>query len=109
MWLVTTAISTWSMTHIDEIFGRGWAWQAKPGIEVVLGIIGFLMSRHWIYKRYARCRLMGTASAANFDRDPSPEKVGGEEASLRTIGLHAIESLPAVLAGPRGGGGRGVG
>src|SRR3546814_3424139 len=40
MWLVTTAISTWSMTHIAEIFGRGWAWLAKPGIEVVLGILG---------------------------------------------------------------------
>ena len=51
MWLVTTAISTWAMAHIDEIFGRGWAWLAKPGIEVVLGMLGFLLSRHWVYKR----------------------------------------------------------
>src|SRR3546814_1932579 len=46
MWLVTTAISTWSMTHIDEIFGRDWAWLAKPGIEVVLGILGFRSEEH---------------------------------------------------------------
>lgn len=51
MWLVTTAVSTWAMAHIDEIFGRGWAWLAKPGIEVVLGVLGFLLSRHWVYKR----------------------------------------------------------
>ena len=51
MWLVTTAISTWAMAHIDEIFGRGWAWLAKPGIEVVLGVLGFVLSRHWVYKR----------------------------------------------------------
>ena len=51
MWVVTTAISTWAMAHIDEIFGRGWAWLAKPGIEVVLGVLGFVLSRHWVYKR----------------------------------------------------------
>jgi putative flippase GtrA len=51
MWLVTTAISTWSMTHIDELFGLGWAWLAKPAIELALGVLGFVLSRHWVYKR----------------------------------------------------------
>ncbi len=51
MWLATTAISTWSMTHIDDLFGLRWAWLAKPGIEIVLGMLGFVLSRHWIYKR----------------------------------------------------------
>jgi putative flippase GtrA len=51
MWLCTTAISTWSMTHIDVVFGLKWAWLAKPGIEAVLGLVGFLLSRHWVYKR----------------------------------------------------------
>jgi putative flippase GtrA len=51
MWLGTTAISTWSMAHIDELFGLGWAWLAKPGIELALGVLGFVLSRHWIYKR----------------------------------------------------------
>jgi len=51
MWLCTTAISTWSMTHIDAVFGLRWAWLAKPAIELVLGMLGFLLSRHWVYKR----------------------------------------------------------
>ena len=51
MWLGTTAVSTWSMTHIDELFGLGWAWLAKPGIELALGVLGFVLSRHWISKR----------------------------------------------------------
>ncbi|HVI58004.1 MAG TPA: GtrA family protein [Luteimonas sp.] len=51
MWLGTTAVSTWSMTHIDELFGLGWAWLAKPAIELALGVLGFVLSRHWVYKR----------------------------------------------------------
>ena len=51
MWLGTTAVSTWSMTHIDELFGLRWAWLAKPGIELALGILGFVLSRHWIYRQ----------------------------------------------------------
>jgi putative flippase GtrA len=51
MWLCTTAVSTWSMAHIDELFGLRWAWLAKPGVELALGVVGFVLSRHWIYKR----------------------------------------------------------
>lgn len=51
MWLLMTAISTWAMSMIDDAVGLQWAWLAKPGIEVVLGGLGFLLSRHWIYKR----------------------------------------------------------
>ena len=51
MWLCTTAISTGAMMHIDTLFGLRWAWIAKPGIEIVLGIAGFLLSRHWIYRK----------------------------------------------------------
>lgn len=50
MWLCTTAISTWSLGAIDEHIGLKWAWLAKPGVELVLGVIGFLLSRHWVYK-----------------------------------------------------------
>ncbi|HYM86166.1 MAG TPA: GtrA family protein [Pseudoxanthomonas sp.] len=50
MWLVTTAISTLSMGAIDDGFGLQWAWIAKPAVEVVLGGIGFLLSRHWVYR-----------------------------------------------------------
>ncbi|HJR72394.1 MAG TPA: GtrA family protein [Luteimonas sp.] len=51
MWLCTTAVSTWSMGAIDDYLGLKWAWLAKPGVELALGVIGFLLSRHWIYKR----------------------------------------------------------
>lgn len=50
MWVFTTVLSTFAMGHIDEMFGLKWAWLAKPAIELVLGVIGFLLSRHWVYK-----------------------------------------------------------
>lgn len=51
MWLCTTAISTWSLGSIDAAVGLKWAWLAKPGVEAVLGVIGFLLSRHWVYRK----------------------------------------------------------
>lgn len=50
MWLATTALSTWALGAIDDGFGLQWAWIAKPMLEVVLGVIGFLLSRHWVYR-----------------------------------------------------------
>ena len=51
MWLLTTAISTWAMGSIDDWFGLKWAWLAKPAVEVGLGVFGFVLSRHWVYKQ----------------------------------------------------------
>jgi len=51
MWLLTTAISTWTLGSIDDAVGLGWAWLAKPGLELALGGLGFLLSRHWVYRR----------------------------------------------------------
>ena len=51
LWSLTTVISTWSMGAIDDLAGLKWSWLAKPGIEVLLGGFGFLVSRHWIYRR----------------------------------------------------------
>lgn len=50
MWLCTTTASTFLMGHIDDVFGLHWAWLAKPAVELVLGLVGFLLSRHWVYK-----------------------------------------------------------
>ncbi len=50
MWLMTTAASTWAIGSIDDWFGLRWAWIAKPAVELTLGVIGFLLSRHWVYK-----------------------------------------------------------
>jgi putative flippase GtrA len=51
MWLLTTAISTWAMGAIDDAAGLKWAWLAKPAVELTLGGLGFLLSRHWVYRR----------------------------------------------------------
>jgi len=50
MWLCTTTASTLAMGAIDDHFGLQWAWLAKPAVELCLGAIGFLLSRHWVYK-----------------------------------------------------------
>ena len=50
MWLCTTVASTWAMGQIDDVFGLQWAWLAKPAVELCLGVFGFLLSRHWVYK-----------------------------------------------------------
>ena len=51
MWLLTTLVSTWAIGAIDNAVGLKWAWVAKPGVELVLGGIGFVLSRHWVYRR----------------------------------------------------------
>ena len=51
MGLATTLISTWAMGAIDDAVGLTWTWLAKPAVELMLGGIGFLLSRHWVYRR----------------------------------------------------------
>lgn len=51
LWLTTTLLSTVLVGGIDDYLGLKWAWLAKPLVEVGLGLLGFLVSRHWIYRR----------------------------------------------------------
>ena len=51
MWTLTTAISTWAMGGINQVAGLKWAWLAKPAVEIALGGLGFVLSRHWVYRR----------------------------------------------------------
>lgn len=51
MWIATTVISTWSLGAIENMVGLQWTWLAKPCVEAVLGVVGFLGSRHWVYRR----------------------------------------------------------
>ncbi|MFD0740112.1 GtrA family protein [Lysobacter koreensis] len=51
MWLLTTLISTFAIGAIDDAVGLKWTWLAKPGVELILGGFGFLLSRHWVYRR----------------------------------------------------------
>lgn len=51
MWVCTTVVSTWAIGQIDDVLGLRWAWLAKPIVEASLAVVGFVLSRHWIYKR----------------------------------------------------------
>lgn len=49
-WILATVLSTVSVSAIDRHAGLGWAWAAKPAVEAALAVLGFLASRHWIYR-----------------------------------------------------------
>jgi putative flippase GtrA len=51
MWLLMTVLSTWAIGTINRAVGLKWAWLAKPGVELVLGALGFVLSRYWVYRR----------------------------------------------------------
>lgn len=51
LWLSTTVVSTASLGVIDDVVGLHWAWLAKPAVELALGVVGFFLSRHWVYRR----------------------------------------------------------
>lgn len=51
LWVSTTVVSTASLGVIDDLVGLHWAWLAKPGLELALGVVGFFLSRHWVYRR----------------------------------------------------------
>ena len=51
MWSGTTALSTGLMATIEHLFGLHGAWLAKPGIEIALAALGFMLSRQWVYRR----------------------------------------------------------
>ena len=50
MWVCNTMVSTWMLDRVDALFGLHWAWLAKLGIELCLGLLTFTLSRHWIYR-----------------------------------------------------------
>lgn len=51
MWLALTLLNTWLVGAIDEHFGLRKAQAFKPALDVLCGGIGFLLSRHWVYKK----------------------------------------------------------
>lgn len=51
LWLSTTFVSTWAIGAIEDAVGLRWAWLAKPGVEVALAGVGFVVSRQWVYRR----------------------------------------------------------
>ena len=51
LWIVLTAISTAALMLIGSYAGLAKTWWCKPLIEIALGLISFLLSRHWVYRR----------------------------------------------------------
>lgn len=51
MWVAMTVLSTVAIEMIDDVLGRKWAWLAKPLVEIGCGVIGFVVSRQWVYRR----------------------------------------------------------
>ena len=51
LWLVMTAISSLLLAWVEAQLGLQWAWLAKPAVELTLGVVGFFLSRHWVYRK----------------------------------------------------------
>jgi len=51
MWLGLTVLNTWIVAHLDDVLGLRMAQLLKPGADLLTGGIGFLLSRHWVYKK----------------------------------------------------------
>lgn len=51
MWLFCTLLSTTLIHYVDDHFGLAMAQRCKPVVELLVGGIGFLLSRHWVYHR----------------------------------------------------------
>ncbi|GAB2662516.1 GtrA family protein [Arenimonas aestuarii] len=49
-WLATTALSTLAVTALDQQHSLHAAWLGKPLVDAVLAILGFVVSRAWIYR-----------------------------------------------------------
>lgn len=51
MWIALTAMNTWLVHAIDVHSGLRMAQLLKPGADILTGIIGFALSRHWVYNK----------------------------------------------------------
>ena len=51
MWIALTVLNTWIVAHLDDAFGLRTAQLLKPGADLLSGAIGFLLSRHWVYRK----------------------------------------------------------
>lgn len=50
-WLALTALNTWAVGLIGDHAGLRAAQLLKPAADVLCALLGFVLSRHWIYRR----------------------------------------------------------
>ncbi len=53
MWLALTVLNTWIVHAIDARFGLRMAQLLKPLADITSGLLGFVLSRHWVYNKPA--------------------------------------------------------
>ena len=51
MWIAVTVLNTWAVALIDHQAGLRPAQLLKPAIDLACAVIGFVLSRHWVYQR----------------------------------------------------------
>jgi putative flippase GtrA len=49
-WSVMTVLSTTVVVLVDHAHGLRWTWVVKPVADGILAVLGFLISKHWIYR-----------------------------------------------------------
>jgi putative flippase GtrA len=49
-WLLATLASTWAVSALDDMQGLQAAWLGKPLVDGGLAVLGFVVSKHWIYR-----------------------------------------------------------
>lgn len=49
-WIGMTILSTACVVAVDRYLGLAAAWIAKPAIDASLAVLGFVVSRYWIYR-----------------------------------------------------------
>lgn len=50
-WLVTTVLSTLVVAQVGVQAGLKWAWLVKPFVDGLLAVLGFVVSKHWVYRQ----------------------------------------------------------
>ena len=48
-WLALTVVSTVAMARVAAAAGLSWSWVAKPVVEVLLAVVGFVIFRLWVF------------------------------------------------------------
>lgn len=48
-WAIMTALSTTVVILVDQGHGLRWVWVIKPIADAMLAVLGFVVSKYWIY------------------------------------------------------------
>lgn len=49
-WLAMSSLSTLAVLALDHLQGLQAAWLGKPLIDAALAVLGFLVSKYWVYR-----------------------------------------------------------